>query len=328
MISTGYSSISKKDVLNRVSESQILAHYFSVYKVPCLINSPLRTDENASFGFYSPNGIDINFQDFGTQEKGSIFTLLHKLWGIDYHDVYKRILEDVTTNSNVIINLPKCKIMSHAIHRQNSLLDVTVRQWKQHDLEWWGQYGITQQWLDYAEVYPISYIHITKQGIRNSFLADKYAYVYIERKEGKITKKVYQPLNTKGYKWCQDNDKSVLGLWTTLPKKGNLIVICSSVKDALTLICNCKIPAICMQGEGYNISNTVITELKARFNKVAVCLDNDKPGLEDARKLCEDTGFINLILPPFEGGKDLADYRKLYGHDAFVDIIKNLLKQI
>lgn len=326
MISKGYKSISKQDVLSKVSESQILAYYFGIYEVDALINSPLREDKNASMGIYSPNGTDINFIDFGTKEKGSIFTLLHRMWNVDYHEVYNRILKEVTASQ--VSAIKTCKVVSHQVRKRSSALDVTVRQWREYDLEWWGQYGITKKWLDYAEVYPISHIHITKEGRRNTFPADKLAYVYIERKEGKITKKVYQPLNVKGYKWCQDNDKRVLGLWTTLPKKGRVVVVCSSVKDALTLICNCNIPAICMQGEGYDISETVINELKLRFNKVLVCLDNDGPGLADATKLCQETGFTNIVLPPFKGGKDLADYRKLYGHEAFVNLIKQLLKQI
>lgn len=326
MISTGYKSVSKQEVLSKVSESQILAHYFGIYEVDALINSPLREDKNASMGIYSPNGKDINFIDFGTSERGSIFTLLHKIWKVDYHEVYSRILKDV--QSNQISAIKTCKVVSHEVRKKASSLDVTVRKWKDYDLEWWGQYGITQKWLDYAEVYPISHIHITKDGKKNTFPADKYAYVYIERKEGKITKKIYQPLNTKGYKWCQDNDKSVLGLWTKIPAKGKIVCICSSVKDALTLICNCNIPAICMQGEGYDVSNTAINQLKARFDKVIVCLDNDSPGLIDAEKLCKDTGFINMELPQFENGKDLADYRKLYGKEAFVKLIKTLIHDI
>lgn len=326
MIAKGYKSVTKQDVLNRVSEPQILAHYFGIYEVPTVINSPLRKDTNASFGFCSPNGQDINYKDFGDpSEKGSIFTLLHKLWKIDYHEVYSRILREVTDNQ--VTTIKTCRVTSHSAHRSSCILDVKVRDWKLYDLEWWGQYGITRKWLDLAEVYPISHIIRTKEDSRMVFPADKYAYVYVERKEGKITKKIYQPLNTDGYKWCQDNDKSVLGLWTLLPKKGERVFICSSVKDALTLMCNCTLPAICMQGEGYDVSNTVINELKQRFTEVFVLLDNDPPGIKDAEKLCEQTGFTNLIIPPFDAGKDLADYRKAYGHDSFVQLVSNLLEK-
>lgn len=323
MIAKGCTTVCKQDVLNRVSESQILAHYFHIYEVPTLINSPLRQDNNASMGIYSPNGTDINFKDFGTGEKGSIFTLLYRVWNLDsYNDVFNRILNEVSTGKDALIKTVKVTSQSH--HKTQTSLDIKIREWRDYDLEWWGQYGITQNWLQKAEVYPISHIFKTKDNVRNVFVADKLAYAYIERKEGKITKKVYQPLNTK-YKWSQDNDKSVLGLWTLLPSQWDKVVICSSVKDALTLICNCRIPAICMQGEGYDLSDTVIKELKNRFKTVLVMLDNDAPGKADAEKLCKHTGFLNVELPQFEGGKDIADYRKLYGHEKFVALIKSLI---
>ena len=324
MMSKGYKSVTRQDVLNRVSELQILAHYFGIYRIPTLINSPLREDKNASFGFYSPDGISVNYKDFGcSSEHGSIFTLLHRIWGIDYNEVYYKILHD--TAPSTICNIKSCRVTSNH-GRNGSSLEVKVREWRNYDLDWWGQYGITRKWLDLAEVYPISHIIRIKDNKSSVFAADKLAYVYIERKEGKITKKIYQPLNTNGYKWCQDNDKSVLGLWRILPPTGDMMFICSSVKDSLTLIANCGIPAICMQGEGYTISNTVISQLKRRFKKVYICLDNDPPGTLDAKKLSDLTGFTNIVLPQFVGGKDIADYRKIYGHNSFVQMINSLIK--
>lgn len=323
MIAQGCTTVCKRDVLSKVSESQILAHYFHIYEVPTLINSPLRKDDSASMGIYSPNGKDINYKDFGTGDKGSIFTLLYKIWNLkNYQDVFERILKEVTSDKDALIKTTR--IVAQAHYKSHLSLDVKVREWRDYDLEWWGQYGITKNWLQKAEVYPISHIFRTQNNIRNIFNAEKLAYVYVERKEGKITKKIYQPLS-KEHKWSQDNDKSVLGLWTLLPKTGKCVAVCSSVKDALTLLCNCGIPSICMQGEGYELSETVIKELKSRFETVLVMLDNDPPGIADAKKLCEQTGFTNIELPQFNGGKDIADYRKLYGHEKFVALINSLI---
>lgn len=329
MIAKGYKSVSKQEVLSRVSESQILAHYFHIYEVPTLINSPLRQDNNASMGIYSPNGKDINYKDFGTSETGSIFTLLKNLWKVDYHEVYSRILKEV--NSNTVSAVKTCRVIANKTYHKSISLDVKVREWRDYDLQWWGQYGITKKWLNYAEVYPISHIIITKNNQKNVFPADKLAYVYIERKEGRITKKIYQPLNTKGHKWSQDNDKSVLGLWTMLPKSGSKVCICSSVKDALTLICNCHIPAICLQGEGMPLSITVCTQLKERFETVLIALDGDTPGVEDSKKLSKETGFPWIQCPYIEISetkvlKDWADIRSYYGKDKLIELFNTSLQ--
>ena len=66
------------------------------------------------------------------------------------------------------------------------------------------------------------------------------------------------------------------------------------------------------------MSNTAIKELKKRFKQIYICLDNDLPGLKDADKLAEETGFINTVLPYFEEGKDIADFYKAKGKETFI----------
>ena len=41
----------------------------------------------------------------------------------------------------------------------------------------------------------------------------------------------------------------------------------------------------------------------------------------------ENTGFINIVLPYFEGGKDISDLYKIKGKKQFVEIMKNLFIQ-
>ena len=58
--------------------------------------------------------------------------------------------------------------------------------------------------------------------------------------------------------------------------------------------------------------------------KVYILFDNDETGLKDGVSLSKSTGFTNLILPPFEGGKDVSDYYKVYGKEKFINLFKNL----
>jgi hypothetical protein len=53
-------------------------------------------------------------------------------------------------------------------------------------------------------------------------------------------------------------------------------------------------------------------------------LDNDEPGLKDAQKLSEETGFTNIVLPQFDEGKDISDLFKAKGKEEFIRIIKPL----
>ena len=326
MISSGKSSFTLDDVLRVASEAQIVSYYLGILKVPCIINSPLRQDRHPSFGLYSPNGTEINYIDFSTRDSGTIFTLLKNMWNLDYPEVFKRICQDFSkfNSKATVIKSSKCDITSQG-SSSNIDMKCKVREWKDYDLEYWASYGITLPWLKYANVYPISHKIIVKDGKEFVFGADKYAYAYVEFKEGKTTLKIYQPFNKRGFKWANKHDRSVISLWTKVPKTGDKIVVCSSLKDALCLWANTSIPAIAIQGEGYGISNTAINELKRRYKEVYILLDNDEAGLRDGEKLSASTGFINLVLPSINGAKDVSDlYKSLENKKRFKDIILNL----
>ena len=88
------------------------------------------------------------------------------------------------------------------------------------------------------------------------------------------------------------------------------------------------IPSIAPQGEGYGMSSTAIKELKRRYKEIYILLDNDEAGLLDGEKLSQLTGFTNLVLPSFDGGKDISDlYKRLNNKDQFKKIILDLFEK-
>lgn len=326
MISIGeLDNISLNEIFSQVSEFDILNYYFGITEVPSMINSPLRHDNNPSLGFYTRDGKEILWTDFATKEGGNTMMLLSKFWGESYAKVKQHLWEDLPkiTNTNGTI---KTKNTYNKIRKSsNIIVQCKTREWKQHDIEYWKSFGITLKALKYANVFPISHTIITKDKEKYVITADKYAYAYVEFKEGKTSIKVYQPFNTNGYKWTNNHDKSVISLWTKLPKTGSKVCVCSSLKDALCLTCNLGIPAIAVQGEGYPMSNTAANELKKRFDLCYILFDNDTEGLKDGIKLSEQTGFKNIVLPKINDAKDISDlYKSLNNKQEFISIIKPL----
>lgn len=314
MISKGRRSLEEL----KISDADILSKYLGITQIPCVIQSPLRSDNRPSFGLYSPDGTHINYIDFGTKDKGTTLTLLSKMWNTDTYNTIKKINDEIglISNSRGIITLNKSNNRVVVKKSVNTDLKCKIREWKDYDIKYWESYGINLKWLKLAEVYPISHKIIVKDNHSYVFKADKYAYAYVEHKEGKVTLKIYQPFNKK-YKWSNKHDKSVISLWTKVPEYGDKICICSSLKDALCLWANTGIPSLSIQGEGYSMSKTAIDELKRRYKKIYILLDNDITGLLDGVKLAEETGFINIILPQFEGGKDVSDLMKAKGKRPF-----------
>lgn len=326
MISKGKTSEEPYEDLGSLTEADIAAYYLNITSIPSLINSPLRMDSKPSFSIFSPDGVNVNYRDFSTGECGRIWTLLAKMWNCSYREVQRRVYNDLGDKSF------GTKIGVGSFSRRgrvkiNPLIDLQcrVREWRDYDIEYWASYGISIDWLKYADVYPISHKIVIKDEGDIVFGADKYAYAYVEFKGGRTTLKIYQPFNTNGFKWANRHDKSVISLWTKVPVSGDKVCICSSLKDALCLWANTGIPALAIQGEGYSMSDTAVNELKRRFNKVYICLDNDSAGIIDGEKLSKTTGFINVVLPQFEGGKDISDmYKVLNNKEKFKDIILKL----
>lgn len=332
MIGSGKpNTVKKAELLRKVSEGEVANYYFGITKIPCLISSPLRSDMHPSMGLYSVDGQHIYYKDYATGEHGSLIDLVSNYLDLSFKDTLLRINKDITSHSyHIPINKPVA-VQINASNQSSTTLDVVTRDWNQADLDYWGQFGITKEWLQWADVYPISKkIFSSAKGKQMIFGTDKLAYAYVEKKEGKISIKVYQPLNKNGYKWTNKHDGSVISLWTKIPEKGDRVVICSSLKDALCLSANTFIPALAIQGEGMSMSETAIMELKRRFKNQYILLDNDETGLKDAVKLQERTGFINITLPAIQGNdivprvKDIAEAYQVLGKESFINLMSNL----
>lgn len=313
-------SESVKEVLQRVSPISLVQRYLNIDTLPALVCSPLRADRHPSFYIYSPDGYKVFYKDYASGDRGDIFDLLKIKLSLSFSELIHQIASDPAFKDSVSIESRSKKFSKS---RTPVDIKVKVREWRQEDDDYWMSYGIPRKWLQYAEVYPISHKIIYKEGNKYTFHAAKYAYAFVERKEGNVSIKIYQPFS-KRFKWTSSNNGSVIGLWAKMSKQGNKIVICSSLKDALCLWANVGIPAIYVQSETTGISNTAKEALRKRFKRVYICFDNDAPGLEDARNLSEITGFANVVLPEFKGGKDISDLYKSVGKEEFVKIVKPL----
>lgn len=332
MITRGEPSISLSDIMEKVTEFDILSHYFKVDELPVVIQSPLRQDNKPSFGLYTTDGNKVHYIDFATKDRGGLFDLLMKYWNESYIEMLHHLWNDLPRFSyanNIQLNNTRVSNNHHyqSLKSRDIDLQCKVREWRDYDIAYWASYGISLEWLKYADIYPISHKIIINDGQRYVFRANKYAYAYVERKEGKVTLKIYQPFNKDGYKWSNKHDRSVISLWTKVPEYGDKICICSSMKDSLCLWANTGIPALSIQGEGYGISNTAISELKRRYSHIYILLDNDEAGIIDGRKLSESTGFTNVVLPKVNNAKDVSDvYKSLQDPNRFRGIIIPLFK--
>lgn len=317
-----HTSICLDDILNKVSEVDILNHYLGISTLPILINSPFRQDKNPSVSVFINRNNNVIFKDFGTHKSYNLWSFLEDYWCCSYEEVLNRLNKDLNNIKNIKGTL-KVTHYKQYIHK-SSKLEVTIREWREHDLQYWESYGINLEWLKFGRVYPISHIFINN----NRFPAEKYAYVYVEKKDGNITMKVYQPFSDR-MKWLSKHDNSVWDLWDRLPEKGNKLIITSSRKDALCIWANTGIPAISLQGEGYIPKEHVVQQLKDRFEIVYVLYDNDfnsdiNNGRNFGKVLSGKFNLRQIEIPTEWKSKDTSDLCFNWGKLIVKQVIEEL----
>lgn len=315
-------SICLDDILSKVSEVDILHHYFGILTLPILINSPFRQDKNPSVSIFINTNNNIIFKDFGTHKSYNLWSFLEEYWNCTYEDVLIRIQEDMCRlkTSNIKIKINRCKKYVHG----DTKVEVTIRDWQDYDLKYWESFGISERWLKFGRIYPISHIFING----NRFPAEKYAYVYIENKDNIITLKIYQPYSDR-MKWLSKHDSSVWDLWDRLPQQGDKLIITSSRKDALCIWENTGIPTVSLQGEGYIPKEHVIQQLKDRFKTIYVLYDNDfnsdiNNGRIFGKTLADKFGLTQIEIPEEFQSKDTSDLCLNWGRQTVKQIINQL----
>lgn len=324
MVARGSDSTSIEKVNDLYSDFDIAHKYLGITCVPEVINSPLRQDNNPSLGLFINNRTNsLWFKDFGSGEKGSLYDLLAKMWNVSKDKVYDRILEDMPAPA------PMRRHGVKVYRKSAGKVEVRVREWRDYDIAYWNSYGISLPWLKFGEIYPISHIILTKNGHSYPIPAEKYAYVYVERKDGIVSFKIYQPYS-KEYKWMSKHDSSVWDLWTKIPEKGDKLIITSSRKDALAIWSNTGIPALSLQGEGYIPKEHVVQQLKDRYNKVYVLYDNDFQSEENhgrmyGKMIAERFNVIQIEIPEKWKSKDPSDLVKNHGREVLRGVIYELV---
>lgn len=307
-----------KNVLALSSKREIMEAFFGTNKIYGCFSSPLRKDEHPSF---SINRKSCKYIDHVSKETGDCFDLIMKYHNVDMLNalyvainlvgIGHRFNTSVLQNNVKQITLAKPEINDFVRGGEFEVLDlnVTIREWEDHDLEYWQKYNINLNILKLGKVFPISKYFLNDL----MYVADKYAYVFAERKDNKVTLKVYQPFRETGKgKWINNNTFDVWELYNLIPPKGKKLVITSSRKDALAILSNSGFPSTSFQAEGTRPKQHVLDNVVQRFDEVYVLYDNDKKGTnwgqEHAAKLCAlNPKLINIKIPDRYKSKDFSD---------------------
>ena len=279
----------------------ILASYLGIYSedLPTTECDRRTKEKHPSLAWQYYNG-QVLYKNFATTESGNVRSYLASLWCVPYGKAVEKINRELKLNTYTQIEKVNAENKIYTTHKSD--LKIHTCPFTKKHLDYWLQYNIHQNQLEYANVFAISRFFVKGKWR----IPRGVAFAYVEEYNNKQYYKVYQPQNPQ-WKWTNGCTSDIVNLYNKIPKKGEYIIICSSMKDALCVWCNTRVPCIAFQSETANISPKIITELKSRFKKIFILYDNDSVGLKQGELKAKQFDLVNIVIPQFEGGKDISD---------------------
>ena len=289
--------LTQEDILARATELDIYEAYLGKIKVGQIYNSPLRKDDNPSFGlYYSKRTGQLLFKDLGTGECGNVFKFVRLYTGFTSNEVNKDITKRLNLNNDTYYASSK-----HKINPTTAKLGVVRQEFTATDIEYWKQFNISISTLRKFDVSSIKY-YLSNDIIKWTYSDDNPMYVYKVYNHLKI----YRPYANKRDKWrnsCTIND--IQG-YKQLPKTGDVCIITKSLKDVMCLY-EMGIPAISPSSESSFISDIALERILKRFKYVFICFDRDVPGVKNMRLQSLKTGLRGILVHKRYKAKDISD---------------------
>lgn len=332
--------ITPEFVLNQVDDLLIYRQYLGVFTLGGKIKNPFRKDKNPSFSIFFGNKLlKLLWKDFATNESGDCFSLVAKIYGLNYMQAVEKVAVDFgilkgeskVTKKQII----EAKAFKEEFQKREYLIQVERRAMTIDELAYWEQYNITHKDLIDNNIFGINKIWINKR-LMNMNTHFHFGYFFPEVDKWKI----YSP-NDKERKWFgnvstfQMEGIEDLKLIIYIPNgfscdiPGHPVIITKSRKDRIILkklyhnVCSAQ-----------NESESAIPkEMDEVFNLAQdkYCwFDSDEPGKTANRKL-NHRGYkwINVPNELYEkhGLKDPGDVIKHFGWEKGKEILINEMKK-
>ena len=301
--------ISREDILKHVTQERIYGFYLGEQITTLgVYHSPLREDNIPSFALFfhrvEPN--ILMFKDFATGDCGDFVAMVRKLFNLSYSEALEKVAFDLGLSNYGVSGTKQTVNYTKITQKQKVELGIKIRPWEILDKQFWKPFGIKKSTLEKFNVFPISHVFYNSNAVKVS----KHAYVYAEKKDNKLTYKIYQPFEDKLKKWINNANYSVHQGYTQLPKSGELLIITKSLKDVMSLHDVVGVSAIGLQSESVMMKDSVMDEYKSRFKKVVCLFDNDDAGTKLAKEFSKRYGVPYFFVLPIAKSKDFSDFVK------------------
>ena len=319
----------KELIFSRIPEEQLMEYYLGVPVRKGLFRSPLRRDNHPTCAFYRNKSGRLLLKDFQGDFHGDAIAVVMRIFSCDFTKALQIIANDfgIITRPKLSKNKPKLEYTGNTFEQtETAVIQVQIRDFQEHELKWWAQFGISQDTLKKFKVYSCQNIflngnlfHLETEG------QHVYGY-YGGIKDGLEMWRIYFP-SKKKYRFISNWKASkIQGAHMLSKSGGDYLVITKSLKDCMCLY-ESGIPAIAPNSENLFITDKQYQKLKQKYRKIFLFYDNDLPGITNANKIRKQYPDLKVIFIPRKyDAKDISDFRKKYGKKKTRQLINSALE--
>lgn len=319
--------ITKELILSKFSEEQIMEYYLRVPITKKLFRSPLRQDHLPTCSLYRNGKGELIFKDFATGQYLNVFGVVQTMFQCDYWTSLQIIANDfgIVKNNQLHRNSGRINLAPTKVEEKESAkIQVEIQPFTDLELKWWGRYGVTPEILQRFDVYSCKHVFLNGNLCAKSQQHCPIFGYYGKKYQGNELWRCYFP-ERKEYRFLTNWPAKKIQGYDQLPKKGKLLIITKSMKDVLCLY-SCGLTAIAPNSENLFISDTILSNLKTRFERIVVFYDNDRPGLYNMAKIRKQHPELTYTFIPKEYGvKDISDFYKKFGRKRTLNFIKQFI---
>ena len=319
--------ITKEFLLSKNNEETYMSYYLGIPVQKGLFKSPLRNDNHVTCSFFRGKSGNLYFKDFADGKCLTFEGVVMEKYNCSYHEALRIIAKDFGFTSDAPVKKQVIKIQPKFEGDKQTFIRVEVKDFTEAELKWWNSFGITKEILNKFKVYSCKTVflngYVYAQSAQHSPI---YGY-YFGKKENIEQWRIYMP-KRKEFRFIGNVSTKTIQGYKQLPKSGKVVVITKSMKDCLSMY-SFGIPAIAPNSETQFLTETMLNDLKKRFQYIVVFYDNDIPGIKNMRKLRKKYPELNyFFIPRHYEAKDFSDFYKKYGRDVTLSKIKYYFKRL
>lgn len=337
-------------IISQVDDMIIYTHFLGKeLKMGELIISPIRNDDKKpTFNLFEASNPrwpgQILFKDF-RMRAGNVFRFV-QLFSKLHYGLELRMGEEICNFIKEQLSLkdgmPKWEAPPVEYDMKKSYA-IKSMPFRRNHLEYWEDYGVTKDWLDFYDVRAVEYLLDGKtEAIIKSFRhTTTFSYMIGDKF------KMYQPYEENFKKFFNTCPKEYIQGFSQCPHKeggGDIVVLTKSMKDILVIQAHIEefLNIVAPHGEGYNLGDNFMWWLLT-FKKIVLMYDPDLAGIQNMNKVKKQLyksrfyrgneitwGFMvprriqragKWIFPV----KDPSDFRFIYGEERTKERLNQII---